>query len=61
MVKKVIYQNLLGSGAYELSRSIGERSYHPEFQPPFSPAEMLQMGVFDGLYLNSCQDEYSAE
>lgn len=60
MTKIVLYQNLIGSGTYNLSRPIGDLSDHPEFQPYLSPAEMLEMGVFEGLFLNSCQDEYPA-
>lgn len=61
MAKIILYQNLMGAGTYKLSRPMGDLSDHPEFKPHFSPAEMLEMGVFEGLYLNSCQDEYPAE
>ena len=60
-IKNVRYKNLMGQGSYQLIRPMGDLSDHPEFQPYFSSAQMLAMGIFEGLYLNSCQDEYPAE
>jgi hypothetical protein len=42
---------------YSLSAPAGA-SFAPNFQPFFSPREMLSMGVFEGKYCNDCTDEF---
>ena len=42
---------------YEISAPEG-KNYTDGFEPHFTPKEMLAMGVFEGKYLNSCQQEY---
>lgn len=45
---------------YVLTAPVGQ-SYHDDFNPVFTPIEMLQMGVFEGKYLNDCVGEYPRE
>jgi hypothetical protein len=42
---------------YEIVAPMGN-DFMVGFEPWFSPAEMLAMGVFEGKYLNDCQDEF---
>ena len=44
---------------YEIVARTG-RDYAADFEPKYTPAEMLQMGVFEGKYLNDCRDEFPA-
>lgn len=45
---------------YILSEFVG-KNFDPEFKPHFSPAEMLELGIFEGKYLNDCHDEFPEE
>jgi hypothetical protein len=44
---------------YELTAPEG-RHFHPEFRPDLTPAQMLELGVFGGVYLRDCRDEFPA-
>ena len=40
-----------------LSAPIGE-NFSIEFKPFYTPAQMLEMGVFEGKYCNDCKNEF---
>ncbi|MBM3271760.1 hypothetical protein FJY94_00515 [Candidatus Kaiserbacteria bacterium] len=45
--------------AYELIAPEGDE-FDPRFTPDLTPAEMLALGVFGGVYLRDCADEFPA-
>lgn len=42
---------------YHLVEPAGE-NFAPDFKPELTPVEMLNMGVFEGKYLNDCRNEF---
>ena len=46
--------------SYEYEAPIGQ-GFAVDFKPAFSPQRMLELGVFEGHYLNDCQSEFPQE
>ena len=42
---------------YELAEPEG-KNFAPNFTPELTPIQMLELGVFEGKYLNDCQNEF---
>lgn len=58
MNKKVIVNDKMQRNyVYYLSEPPGQ-NFHPDFQPELTPKQMLELGVFGGVYLRDCQDEF---
>lgn len=45
---------------YDLTTPMGA-DFAPGFTPHYTPAQMLQMGVFEGKYINDCRAEFPAD
>jgi hypothetical protein len=58
-MKKVVVVNdkMQKNYSYELTESVG-RNFDPEFRPDLIPKEMLALGVFGGIYMRDCMDEF---
>ena len=48
---KVVVYNKMEEGSYILQENPGKNM---EFDPYYTPAQMLKLGVFEGKYLNDC-------
>jgi hypothetical protein len=58
MAKMVIVNDLMQSGyRYTLTEPMG-RNFSAEVSPELTPAQMLELGVFDGKYMTVCGDEF---
>lgn len=56
----IIVNDRMQSGySYRIEAAEG-CDFAPDFQPFYSPATMLRMGVFEGRYCNDCRDEFPA-
>ncbi len=59
--KTVIVHDTMQRGyTYTLSAPIG-KDFDPDFKPDLTPAEMLSLGVFGGVYMRDCTDEFPKE
>lgn len=55
-----VHDKMQTNYSYTLEHAPGT-GFSAEFQPYFSPAQMLRLGVFGGKYLNDCLTEFPAE
>lgn len=58
MSKRVTVNDKMQQGYnYELVEPVG-RNFDPAFKPELTPKEMLALGVFGGVYMRDCVDEF---
>lgn len=46
--------------SYDLVESMGE-NFDPKFTPDLTPKEMLELGVFGGVYMRDCRNEFPSD
>ena len=57
-MRKIIVQDSMQSRySYAISEPVG-KNFHVDFKPHLTPKEMLEMGVFGGLYFSDKPDEF---
>ena len=58
MKKKVVVNDLMQKGyTYFLTEPVG-KNFSKEFNPDLTPKQMLEMGVFGGVYMRDCKSEF---
>lgn len=56
--QKITVNDKMQSGyVYYLTEPAG-KNFDPEFKPDLSPEQMLELGVFGGVYMRDCTDEF---
>ncbi len=58
---KVTVNDLMQNGYIYLRTEPVGKNFDPAFKPQLTPAEMLKLGVFGGVYLRDCKDEFPVE
>jgi hypothetical protein len=53
----IVNDKMQNSYSYELVCKIGE-NFDSEFTPQLTPKEMLELGIFGGIYMRDCIDEF---
>ncbi len=57
-VRTVTVSDRMQNGySYDLTEQMGE-NFDSEFKPQLSPKEMLELGVFGGVYIRDCINEF---
>jgi hypothetical protein len=60
MKKVVVNDKMQKNYSYILSEPMG-KNFDIEFKPQLSPKEMLELGIFGGVYMRDCKNEFPAD
>ncbi|PLX27721.1 hypothetical protein C0583_00575 [Candidatus Parcubacteria bacterium] len=58
MKKKITVNDKMQKGYIYYLTEIKGKNFHSSFKPDLNPREMLALGVFGGVYMRDCQDEF---
>lgn len=56
-VRVRVYDRMQKGYRYELTEPMG-KNFHIEFKPELTPKQMLALGVFGGVYMRDCTNEF---
>jgi hypothetical protein len=56
-LKIIVNDKMQANYVYYLTEPTG-KNFDPEFKPELTPAQMLELGVFGGVYMRDCTDEF---
>lgn len=59
-MKKVVVCDVMQNGYSYICTEPAGKHFHPDFKPHLTPKEMLELGVFGGLYMTDCRNEFPA-
>lgn len=59
MREVVVHDRMQRGYRYECTAPVG-KDFAPDFRPDLTPAQMLELGVFGGVYLRDCTAEFPA-
>jgi hypothetical protein len=54
-----VHDKMQDGYTYECTEPVG-KNFDPTFTPDLTPKEMLHLGVFEGVYMRDCKDEFPA-
>lgn len=60
MARVVVNDKMQRGYTYETVEPVG-KNFADDFKPELTPQEMLEMGVFGGVYMRDCRDEFPKE
>ena len=56
-MRRITFSDTMQKGSYTCVEKIG-RGFDPLFQPELTPKQMLALGIFGGVYMRDCVDEF---
>ena len=57
IVKVTVNDKMQKNYKYKLVEPVG-KNFDPDFKPQLSPKEMLELGIFCGVYMRDCKKEF---